>query len=116
MRRVRAELLKGTTPGLVLALLAERPMHGYDLAKEIEARSAGALAPGQGTLYPLLHRLEREGLIAGSWEARQGGPERRVYRLSPDGAAALAGWRVEWATFTRVIGRFLAPAENGAPA
>lgn len=46
-------------------------MHGYDLAKEIEARSAGALAPGQGTLSPLLHRLEREGLIAGKWEARR---------------------------------------------
>ena len=116
MRRVRAELLKGTTPGLVLALLAEQPMHGYDLAREIAKRSAGALAPGQGTLYPLLHRLEREGLIAGSWEARQGGPERRVYRLSPDGAAALAGWRVEWVTFTRVIGQFLAPGEAAAPA
>lgn len=91
-------------------------MHGYDLAKAIEARSAGALAPGQGRLYPLLHRLEREGLIAGSWEARQGGPERRVYRLSSGGAAALAGWRAEWATFTRVICRFLAPGEAGAPA
>jgi PadR family transcriptional regulator, regulatory protein PadR len=73
-------------------------------------------APGQGTLYPLLQRLEQEGLLAGRWEARQGGPERRVYRLTPDGAAALAGWRAEWATFTRVIGRFLAPAGAGAPA
>lgn len=66
MSRLRAALLKGTTPGLVLALLAERPRHGYDLARELAARSAGALAPGQGTLYPLLHRLEREGLIAGA--------------------------------------------------
>lgn len=116
MKRVRSALLKGTTPGLALALLAEQPMHGYDLAKEIEARSAGALALGQGTLYPLLHRLEREGLIVGAWEAPQGGPERRVYRLTADGAAALAGWRSEWTTFTHLIGRFLPPAEAGAPA
>lgn len=107
--RLPSQLLKGTTPGLVLALLAERPMHGYDVAQAISRRSAGALAPGQGTLYPLLHRLEREGLIAGSWEARQGGPERRVYRLTPKGEAALADQRAEWARFVQVVGRFLQP-------
>ncbi len=113
MKRVRAALLKGTTPGLVLAVLAERPHHGYELAKTITARSAGALALGQGTLYPVLHRLEHEGLIAGTWEGQQGGPERRVYRLTPAGHAALAERRQEWATFIRVIDGFL-PAEPAA--
>ena len=109
MNRLRAALLKGTTPGLVLALLAEQPLHGYDLAREIAVRSAGALAPGQGTLYPLLHRLERQGLLIGAWEARQSGPERRVYRLTAEGHTALAACRDEWAIFVRVIGRFLPP-------
>ena len=107
--RFRPELLKGTTPGLVLALLAERPMHGYDLAKAIEERSSGTLAPGQGTLYPTLHRLERNGLIAGQWMAASGGPERRVYRLTPNGRAVLLERRSEWASFAEVIGRFLGP-------
>lgn len=105
--RYRSELLKGTTPGLVLALLAERPMHGYEVAKEIDERSAGALPLGQGTLYPVLHRLEREGLIAGQWEGRQGGPERRVYRLTPKGQVELIERRTEWRSFSEVIGRFL---------
>ncbi len=108
--RVRSALLKGTAPGLVLALLAEQPMHGYELAKAITARSEGALALGQGTLYTALHRLEAEGMIAGQWETQQGGPERRVYRLTPNGQAALAERQAEWASFINVIGRFLQPA------
>lgn len=106
--RVRAELLKGLTPALVLAVLAERPMHGYGLAKVIAERSAGALTPGQGTLYPVLHRLEREGAVSGAWETRQGGPERRVYRLTPLGHKALAESRAEWEAFGGVVRRFLA--------
>ncbi len=107
--RLRSTLLKGTTPGLALALLAERPMYGYELAKAISARSAGALLLGQGTLYPVLHQLERAGHIAGKWETQQGGPERRVYRLTPQGQAALAERQAEWAAFIDVIGRFLQP-------
>jgi PadR family transcriptional regulator, regulatory protein PadR len=114
--RVRSALLKGTAPGLVLALLAERPMHGYELAKAIAARSEGALALGQGTLYPALHRLEADGLIAGRWEAQQGGPERRVYRLTPAGHATLVERQAEWASFINVIGRFLQPAPHGEAA
>ncbi|TAK33601.1 MAG: PadR family transcriptional regulator [Chloroflexota bacterium] len=108
--RFRPELPKGTTPGLVLALLAERAMHGYELAKALEDRSSGVLALGQGTLYPLLHRLEREGLIAGRWETTACGPDRRVYRLTSKGHALLAERRSEWVAFAEVIGRFLGPA------
>lgn len=107
--RIRAELLKGTTPAVVLALLAERPMHGYELASAIEERSGGCLALGQGTLYPTLHKLERDGFIAGQWEPRSSGPERRVYRLTTSGHAVLVERRTEWAVFTEVIGRFLGP-------
>lgn len=91
-------------------------MHGYELAKAITVRSEGALALGQGTLYPTLHRLEREGVIARRWEPQQGGPERRVYRLTPNGDVALADRRAEWATSIRVVGHFLQPPVAAEPA
>ncbi len=111
--RFRPDLVKGTTPAVILALLAERPMHGYELARAIDERSAGLLRFGQGTLYPVLHRLERDGLIAGRWEAAPGGPDRRVYRLTPDGHGVLAERRAEWQSFVDVIGRFLSPVPTG---
>ncbi len=107
--RFSPSLLKGTTPGLILALLAERPMHGYELARTLEERSTGALALGQGVLYPALHRLERDGLIAGAWHAAPNGPERRVYRLTPQGHAALAERQAEWTAFAQAVGRVLQP-------
>ena len=61
------ELLKGNTPTLVLAVLQAAPLHGYGIAREIERRSGNALKFKEGTLYPALHALEREGLITGAW-------------------------------------------------
>ena len=67
------ELLKGNTPTLVLAVLKDAPLHGYGIAREIERRSSNALRFKEGTLYPALHALEREGLIVGAWSREGGG-------------------------------------------
>src|SRR5205085_5364831 len=83
------ELLKGNTPTLVLAVLNDAPLHGYGIAREIERRSGNALRFKEGTLYPALHALEREGMIAGSWNREAGGRERKVYQITPAGLAAL---------------------------
>src|SRR5258708_10560178 len=83
------ELLKGNTPTLVLAVLKDRPLHGYGIAREIERRSANALKFKEGTLYPALHALEREGLITGQWHKEGNAPERKVYTITPAGHAAL---------------------------
>ena len=74
------ELLKGNTPTLVLAVLEDAPQHGYAIAREINKRSGDALRCKQGTLYPALHALERDGLIQGAWET--GGGERPRSRTS----------------------------------
>src|SRR5215470_11166232 len=83
------ELLKGNTPALVLAVLKDGPRHGYAIAREIERRSGNALKFKEGTLYPALHALEREGAITGQWEKVTGGRERKVYTITPAGLAEL---------------------------
>jgi PadR family transcriptional regulator PadR len=97
-----SELVKGSTELLVLSLLRGRAMHGYEIIKEIRTRSEGHLRVGEGSLYPLLHRLEREGLVTAEWGARSG-RDRRYYRLTPRGEAALDERRQVWRRHVRAV-------------
>ena len=97
------ELLKGNSPMLVLAVLAQEPRHGYAIAREIERRSQGALRCREGTLYPVLHALERDGLVVAAWERAANGKERRVYSLTEAGAAALVERQGAWERFTQGV-------------
>jgi PadR family transcriptional regulator PadR len=101
------ELLKGNTPTLVLAVLRDGPLHGYGIAREIERRSGNALRFKEGTLYPALHALEREELIAGQWSKEHGGRERKVYSITPAGLAALDRRTRTWAEFASAIYRVI---------
>ena len=95
-----SDLLRGNTPTLVLAVLHEGARHGYAIAREINQRSKNALQLKQGTLYPALHALEREGLIAGAWEILEGERPRKVYTLTPTGLTELERRRKTWAKFS----------------
>jgi len=75
---------------LVLAALADGQMHGYQIALHVEERSGGLFVLQHGTLYPILHRLEREGLIGGTWMGRSGERQKKVYVLKPRGRQRLA--------------------------
>ncbi len=81
---------------LVLALLADRPRHGYELGRLIEVRSQGKLQFHVASLYPLLYRLERRGWVEGRWVEKAGERRRRFYRLTPSGRKALAEQRRSW--------------------
>jgi DNA-binding PadR family transcriptional regulator len=106
--RRTTQLLKGCTETMVLKLLTERPMHGYELMQEISARSDGVFALGQGTVYPLLYSLERKGLIKARWEEpREGTRRRKVYRLTGGGTAAFEERVAEWSEFVRGMSRVL---------
>src|SRR2546423_12177572 len=83
------ELLKGNTPTLVLAVLKDSPLHGYGIAREIERRSGNALKFKEGTLYPALHALEREGVITGEWQKEGNTGERKVHTNTPSRLAPL---------------------------
>src|SRR3982751_6017953 len=94
----RAQFLKGVARTLVLGLLRERPMYGYEIATALAARSEGIFALGQGTLYPLLYSLESKGLIkvAREEEAPGSGRRRRYYRVTPAGRAELNNGLATW--------------------
>ena len=88
--RLDTQLLKGTTPLLVLAVIADGEFYGYEIAQHIRERSGGAFAPSEGSLYPALHRLEADGALSATWRASDRGPRRRYYRLTARGRGLLA--------------------------
>jgi PadR family transcriptional regulator, regulatory protein PadR len=104
---VKADTLKGHLDTLVLAALRDEPAHGYAVIESLRARSEGAFALAEGTLYPVLHRLEADGLLGSSWTTHQG-RRRRVYRLTRRGRAALEGRREEWRRFSAAVEAVLA--------
>ena len=113
---MRQEQLKGHLDGLILAVLAEKALHGYAVMEALKERSHGALAIEGGTLYPALHRLEDAGLISGSWSVILG-RRRRTYALTARGRKELAAQRTAWGEFVRIMGGILSPdlASEGAP-
>lgn len=94
---------------LLLGLIGEREMYGYELVTELRERSLAAIDLPEGTVYPALRRLERDGLVAGRWVAADNGPRRRYYRLTTAGEAALAEGRAAWRRFAAAADAVLGP-------
>jgi PadR family transcriptional regulator PadR len=92
------EPLKGHLDLLLLQVLDDEPAHGYQVVCGLRDRSDGAFSLAEGTVYPALHRLERQGLLASEWD-EHGGRRRRVYRLTPQGRGSLQARRTEWTQF-----------------
>ena len=99
----RRELLKGSTETLILSLLVEKPMYGYQIVKEIDQRSSGYFRLKEGTLYPALHRLERDEVVEGVWENSPNGQSRRYYHLTEPGREKLKSMLLEWDLFARAV-------------
>jgi PadR family transcriptional regulator PadR len=98
-------LKKGTAELLVLAQLENARRHGYEIAIRISQRSAGAVSFNVASLYPILYRLERRGLIAGTWVEKPGQRRRRYYKLTAAGRKVLAEQRKNWSDFMEAIQR-----------
>ena len=99
------EMKKGSAELLILALVETQPRHGYELCKLIESRSEGVLTFHAASLYPLLYRLEKRGLIDGRWVEKAGQRRRRYYRLTSEGKRVLAAQRRTWKAFMTAITR-----------
>ena len=102
---VSKELKKGSADLLILALVEERPRHGYEIARLIGERSQGALNYHVASLYPTLYRLEDAGLVEGRWVERAGHRRRRYYRLTGAGRKRLATERSTWQNFFVALNR-----------
>jgi PadR family transcriptional regulator, regulatory protein PadR len=94
---------KGSADLLILALVDEEDLHGYDIAHQIESRSGGTLRFTLASLYETLYRLEERGLIRGRWVERVGQRRRRYYRITDAGRKMLAAHRQEWARFIAAL-------------
>lgn len=97
------EILKGHLKTIVLAVLDETPCHAYALQKRIKDKSLGVFDLTEGTIYPTLHKIEKEGYIESTWLERAQGPKVRVYSLTPKGRKALEEAKREWIYFYRAF-------------
>ncbi len=101
--QLQRQIRKGSTPVLILSLLAEQPMYGYQLAQELERRSGGYFTMKEGLLYPALHQMERDDLLNSEWRTVAGARRRKYYFITEKGRKALASSADEWTTFTEKL-------------
>lgn len=104
---MKAEALKGHLDAMILAVVASGPAHGYAVIEALKQRSGGVFDLPEGTVYPALHRLEADGLLASAWETARG-RRRRVYRLTRRGRAVLGERRGDWRLFSQAVEGVLA--------
>jgi transcriptional regulator len=109
--RSRDELLQGTLDMLVLKALQLGPMHGWGITERLEQGSKHLLQVGQGSLYPALYRLERQGFIESSWGTSDNNRRARYYALTVTGRARLAEERLAWKRMSRAVDLVLAMSD-----
>jgi transcriptional regulator len=110
MPNERGEMLQGTLDMLILRTILPAPAHGHTIAHAIERTSEDVLQVEHGSLYPALHRLEDQGLIASFWGTSENNRKARYYRITPAGKKRLASQRDRWNELVAAIARVLGPA------
>ena len=110
MVSLHSQIKRGSAEVAVLAVLEDRAMHGYEIAKVIERETNGALSFNLASLYPMLYRLEKRGWVKGTWETKSTGRRRRYYRLTASGEKRLASLGKEWRVFFQALNRLVAVA------
>lgn len=100
---MRGEAIKGHLDLLLLSVLSDSPLHGYGVIEQLRSRSDDVFDLPEGTVYPALHRLERERLIKSRWEAGHNARKRRLYSLTASGRRQLVKRRVQWDGFVSAV-------------
>jgi PadR family transcriptional regulator, regulatory protein PadR len=106
-RSIGRELKRGSLELIVLHLLSPAEAYGYEIVSKLTGQTNGALEVTDGTLYPVLYRLERAGYVAVRWETPERGVPRKYYRLTDEGRDELGRLREEWTTFAKAMTRLL---------
>jgi PadR family transcriptional regulator, regulatory protein PadR len=107
------QLRKGSTPLLILSILATNKMYGYQIMRELEQRSEGYFSMTAALLYPALHQLELDGLLKSEWQEGQGKRKRKYYSITQKGRKALTNSKAEWKAFISKLQKTLEPSTNG---
>ncbi len=102
---INRELIAASTIPLVLSILSREDCYGYALIKEVRELSGSRISWSDGMLYPVLRRLESQGLIASYWQSAETGRRRRYYRIEKDGQQELISWRDQWHLVGNVLGQ-----------
>jgi len=110
---ISGDILKGHTLTIILSLLEEQPMYGFQIAKEIRRRSGGTLDFKEGLLYPALHQLEKDGLAETKWRPAERGSERKYYFLTRKGRKEAKRLRARWANFTEAVNQVIEGESHG---
>ena len=97
------QIRKGSTETLILNLLAEEPMYGYQISQELRRRSGGYFEMKEGLLYPTLHRMAHEGLLTSEWRQAGSARRRKYYAVTEKGRQALSEQSDEWRTFIKTL-------------
>ena len=105
----RREIMKVSVDSLLLSLIGQQTMYGYQIIKELERRSLGYFKFKEGTLYPALHRLEKAGLIVGKWQTLPNGRQRRYYYITDKGNRLLVAKRSQWQDFLTAMNLIIQP-------
>ncbi|MGA2797244.1 MAG: helix-turn-helix transcriptional regulator [Thermoguttaceae bacterium] len=114
-KRTNPDFLNGVPEMLILSLLSRRPMYGYELVQAIRRSTNGTLKFGEGCVYPILHRLEAEGVLGGKRET-VGGRSRVVYRVTAKGSKQFSSTTSTWRQIIQAVNHALQGGEHGEPA
>jgi PadR family transcriptional regulator PadR len=108
-RNPLSQLRRGVLEHCVLSLLADEPLYGFDLVRRLS--DIEVLVTSEGTIYPLLSRLRRDGWVSTSWQESESGPPRRYYAVTPEGRRALRSFSADWRRFRDAVDALL-PEES----
>jgi PadR family transcriptional regulator, regulatory protein PadR len=106
---VRHDLVKSNIDSLLLCLVKDQAMYGYQIIKDLENRSQGYFKFKEGTLYPALHRLEKNGLVSSEWRVLESGQQRKYYTITAKGLESLVEKRSNWAEFFNAMNLIIQP-------
>jgi PadR family transcriptional regulator, regulatory protein PadR len=109
----RIELLQGTLDMLILQTLQWGPRHGYGIVQALHVNSGEALQLETGSLYPALHRMERQGWVRSEWKQTESNQRAKYYRITPPGKKQLASDLSRWQQMVDVIGSIMRPVREG---
>lgn len=105
MEKLSKELIGASTTPIILSILTKNESYGYEIIQNIKEISGGKIEFGEGTLYPVLHKLEKKGFIESYWKVAETGRKRKYYKISPEGKKELIIEKQNWNTINQIIAK-----------